>query len=32
MEFLLGLSIIAFVVVVTTDTVQQRHKNINKNR
>ena len=32
MELFLGFAIVAFVVVVTTDTVQQRRRNIDKNQ
>ena len=30
MEFFLGLAIVSFVLVVTTDTLQQRRHNIDK--
>lgn len=32
MEFVLGMTILAFVAVVTTDTVQRRRENLSKNR
>ena len=32
MELFLGFAIVAFEVVVTTDTVQQRRRNIDKNQ
>jgi hypothetical protein len=32
MEIMLGFSIIAFVVVVVTDTIQQRQQHMGKNR
>jgi len=32
MEFLLGVPGTAFVAVVITDTLQQRHRNLPKNR
>ncbi len=32
MELVLGIALVAFVVVVTTDTVRQRRNNLSKHR